>query len=197
MNKNIVKVAAAQVAPHFLDRDKTVDKACKLIAEAAGSGAKLIVFPEAFISGYPDWVWLVPNGNGKMLSDLYSELVESAVSIPDEATDRLCQAAKDAGIFVAMGVHERNSEASGASLFNTLLYIDDQGTIIGKHRKLIPTGGERLVWSQGDGNTLPVFETNFGKLGGLLCWENFMPLARQAMYLGGTQIYVAPTWDSS
>ena len=197
MNEKILKVAAAQVAPHFLDRDKTVEQACKLIAEAAENGAKLIVFPEAFISGYPDWVWLVPNGNGKMLSDLYSELVESAVSIPDEATRQLCQAAKDAGIYVTMGVHERNSEASGASLFNTLLYIDDQGTIIGKHRKLIPTGGERHVWGQGDGNTLPVFETDFGKLGGLLCWENFMPLARQAMYLGGTQIYVAPTWDSS
>ena len=197
MNNNIVKIAATQVAPHFLDRDKTVEKACKLIADAAENGVKLIVFPEAFISGYPDWVWVVPNGNGKMLGDLYSELVENAVSIPDDATRQLCQAAKEAGIYVAMGVHERNSEASGATLFNTLLYIDNQGTIIGKHRKLIPTGGERLVWGQGDGNTLPVFETDFGKLGGLLCWENFMPLARQAMYLGGTQIYAAPTWDSS
>ena len=197
MNENIVKVAAAQMAPHFLNRDKTVKKACDLIAEAGKNGAKLVVFPEAFISGYPDWVWVIPNGNGGMLDELYQALVENAVSIPDETTGQLCQAAKDARIYVAMGIHERNSEASGATLFNTLLYIDDQGEIIGKHRKLIPTGGERLIWGQGDGNTLPVFETPFGKLGGLLCWENYMPLARQAMYLGGTEIYVAPTWDSS
>ncbi len=197
MNDNFVKVAAAQAAPIFLDRQRTVKKACDLIYQAGKNGAKLIVFPEAFISGYPDWVWVVPNGNSKMLDELYRELVENAVTIPDESTHQLCQAAKEAGVYTAIGVHEKNSEASGATLFNTLLYIDDSGAVIGKHRKLIPTGGERLVWGRGDGNTLPVFDTPFGRLGGLLCWENYMPLARQAMYLGGTQIYVAPTWDSS
>jgi len=197
MNDNFVKVAAAQAAPIFLDRQKTVEKACDLIYQAGKDGAKLIVFPEAFISGYPDWVWVVPNGNSKMLDELYRELVENAVTIPDESTHQLCQAAKEAGVYTAIGVHEKNSEASGATLFNTLLYIDDSGAVIGKHRKLIPTGGERLVWGRGDGNTLPVFDTPFGRLGGLLCWENYMPLARQAMYLGGAQIYVAPTWDSS
>jgi len=190
-------VAAAQAAPYFLDREKTVQKACDLIAEAGKNQAKLIVFPEAFISGYPDWVWVVPNGNSGLLDDLYAQLVASAVSIPDEATKKLALAAKDAGVYVAIGVHEKNTEASGASLFNTILYIDDQGSIMGKHRKLIPTGGERLVWSQGNGSTLPVFETPFGKLGGLLCWENFMPLARQSMYMSGVQVYVTPTWDSS
>jgi len=190
-------VAAAQAAPYFLDRDKTVDKACELIKEAGKNNAKLIVFREAFISGYPDWVWLVPNGNGSLLNELYTELVNNAVSIPDDSTHQLCQAAKEAGIHVAMGVHEINTESSGASLFNTILYIDDQGEILGKHRKLIPTGGERLIWSQGDGSTLPAYETPFGKLGGLLCWENFMPMARQSMYLQGVQVYVAPTWDSS
>jgi nitrilase len=174
-----------------------VGRACDLIAEAGKNNAKLVVFPEAFISGYPDWVWVVPNGNARMLDELYVELVANAVSIPDESTGRLCQAAKDAGVTLAIGVHERNTEASSASLYNTILYIDDQGSIMGKHRKLIPTGGERLIWGQGDGSTLPVFETPFGKLGGLLCWENYMPLARQAMYLGGVQIHVAPTWDSS
>jgi nitrilase len=132
-----------------------------------------------------------------MLDKLYRELVENAVAIPDDATHQLCQAAKNSGVYVAIGVHERNSEASGSTLFNTLLYIDDQGEIIGKHRKLIPTGGERLIWGQGDGSTLSAFDTPFGKLGGLLCWENYMPLARQAMYSVGTEIYVAPTWDSS
>ena len=197
MNSSIVKVAAAQVAPHFLNREKTVEKACDLIVEAGKNQAKMIVFPEAFISGYPDWVWVVPNGNGGMLDDLYAQLVASAISIPDESTQKIAQAAKDAGIYVAVGVHERNTEASGSSLYNTIIYFDDQGSIMGKHRKLIPTGGERLIWGQGSGSTLSVFETPFGKLGGLLCWENFMPLARQSMYMGGVQIHVAPTWDSS
>lgn len=197
MNTNVVKVAAAQYAPHFLNLDKTVEKTCNLISEAGKNGANLIVFPEAFISGYPDWVWLIPNGNSTVLDDLYQDLVENAVTIPDKTTHRLCQAAKDAGVYVAVGIHERNSEASGFTLFNTLLYINNLGEIIGKHRKLIPTGGERLVWGQGNGDTLTAFDTDFGKFGGLLCWENYMPLARQAMYSAGTEVYVAPTWDSS
>ena len=190
-------VAAAQAAPYFLDREKTVEKACSLIAQAGKKKAKLIVFPEAFISGYPDWVWVVPNGNSSLLDKLYTELVNNAISIPDGSTQQLCQAAKEAGIYVAIGVHEKNTESSGASLYNTILYINDQGEILGKHRKLIPTGGERLIWGQGDGSTLPAFDTSIGKLGGLLCWENFMPLARQSMYVQGVQIHVAPTWDSS
>ena len=190
-------VAAAQAAPHFLDRNKSINQACELISEAGRNNAKLIVFPEAFISGYPDWVWLVPNGNSGLLDELYRELVNNAISIPDESTQQLCLAAREAGIFVAIPVHEKNTESSGSSLFNTILYIDDQGEILGKHRKLIPTGGERLIWSQGDGTTLPAFETLIGKLGGLLCWENYMPMARQSMYLQGVQIHVAPTWDSS
>jgi len=196
-NPNVFTVAAAQAAPFFLDREKTVEKACELITQAGKNGARLIVFPEVFISGYPDWVWVVPNGSGRLLDELYGELVANAVSIPDKSTQRLCQAAKETGIYVAMGLHERNTESSGSSLFNTILYIDDQGEIIGKHRKLIPTGGERLIWSQGDGSTLSAFDTPFGKLGGLLCWENYMPMARQSMYIQGVQIYVAPTWDSS
>lgn len=190
-------VAAAQAAPNFLDRNKSVDQACELIKEAGRNNAKLIVFPEAFISGYPDWVWLVPNGNSGLLDELYRDLVNNAISIPDESTQQLCLAAREAEIFVAIGVHEKNSESSGSSLFNTILYINDQGEILGKHRKLIPTGGERLIWSQGDGSTLPAYDTSIGKLGGLLCWENFMPMARQSMYVQGVQIYVAPTWDSS
>ena len=197
MKNDLLTVAAAQVAPYFLDRGRTLEKASNLISRAGEKGTRLIVFPEAFISGYPDWVWLVPNGNSAELNELYKSLVENAVTIPDEGTRQLCQAAKDAGVYVAVGVHERNSEASGSTLYNTLLYINDQGEIIGKHRKLIPTGGERLVWGQGDGSTLAAFDTPFGKLGGLLCWENYMPLARQSMYTAGVQIYVTPTWDSS
>ena len=193
----IVKVAAAQLSPVFLDKDKTVKKACEAILEAGEKGANLIVFPEAFISGYPDWVWLIPNSKGADLNELYLKLVENAVSVPDNSTDKLCKAAKTAGINVVMGMHERNSETSNSSLFNSLLFINDQGLILGKHRKLIPTGGERLIWSQGKGNTLNSYDTSAGRIAGLICWENFMPLARNAIYELGTQILAAPTWDKS
>lgn len=192
-----IKVAAAQLAPVFLNKEKTVTKACNAITEAGKQGAKLIVFPEAFISGYPDWIWLIPNSKGAELNNLYLKLVENAVSIPDESTQKLCEAAKKAKINVVMGLHERNTETSNASLFNSLLFIDDEGTILGKHRKLIPTGGERLIWSQGDGSTLKTYDTSVGKIGGLICWENFMPLARNAIYEQGAQILVSPTWDKS
>ncbi len=191
------KVAAAQLAPVYLDKKATTDRACELIREAAGQGADLIAFPEAFISGYPDWVWLIPNSKRADLDALYVELVENAVSIPDEATDQLCKAAGKAGINVAIGIHERNSEASNASLYNSLLFISKEGEILGKHRKLIPTGGERLIWGQGDGSTLEAYDTSAGRIAGLICWENFMPLARNAIYALGTQILIAPTWDKS
>lgn len=195
--KNIKKVAAAQITPIFLNKEKTVDKACEAISEAGKKGAELIVFPEAFISGYPDWVWLIPNSHGSALNELYIKLVENAVSVPDGSTEKLCKAARSAGINVVIGMHERNTESSNSSLFNSLLFIDDKGTIIGKHRKLIPTGGERLIWAQGDGSTLNSYDTSVGKIAGLICWENFMPLARNAIYECGTQILVAPTWDKS
>lgn len=192
-----LQVAVVQAAPVFLNKKQTVDKACELIAEAGRNGARLVVFPEVFIPGYPDWVWVVPNSKGAILNELYVELVENSVSIPDEATRQLCKAARQAKTFLAVGMHERNSESSNASLYNTILFIDDQGNILGKHRKLIPTGGERLIWAPGDGTTLHVFDTPIGKLGGLICWENYMPLARYAMYEQGTQILAAPTWDKS
>jgi nitrilase len=189
------KVAAVQAAPIFMDRDATVDKACELIAEAGRNGARLVAFPESFIPAYPDWVWAVPAGEDGMLSDLYAEFLANAVDVPSPATQKLCQAAKKAGTYVVMGISERNSEASNGSMYNSLLYIDANGNIMGKHRKLVPTGGERLVWAQGDGSTLNAYDTPLGKLGGLICWENYMPLARYAMYAWGTQIYIAATWD--
>ncbi|MBI4307180.1 MAG: carbon-nitrogen hydrolase family protein [Chloroflexi bacterium] len=190
-----VRIAAVQATPMFLDRDATVDKACQLIAEAAKNGARLVVFPESFIPAYPDWVWAIPGGEEALLASLYAQLLASAVEVPSPATQRLCQAAKRAKAHVVMGVTERNTEASGGSLYNTIVYIDAQGEVLGRHRKLVPTGAERLVWSQGDGSTLQVYETPFGRLGGLICWENYMPLARYALYAWGTQVYVAPTWD--
>src|SRR6056297_4363847 len=123
------KIAAAQLAPVFLNKEKTVAKACQAISEASKNGAKVLVFPEAFISGYPDWVWLIPNSKGAELNELYVKLVKNAVSIPDDSTDKLCEAAKQAGISVVMGMHERNTETSGTSLFNSLLFINDRGEI--------------------------------------------------------------------
>ncbi len=188
-------VAAVQAAPVFLDRDATVTKACDLIGQAGRARARLVVFPESFIPAYPDWVWAIPPGEAGMLTDLYAEFLANSVTIPSDATDRLCRAARQSGTYVVMGLSERNAEASGDSLYNTLLYIDARGEILGKHRKLVPTGGERLVWAPGDGSTLAVYDTPLGRLGGLICWENYMPLARYAMYAWGARIYVAATWD--
>jgi len=193
----ILKVAAAQLSPVFLNKEKTVEKACQAILEAGEKGAELIVFPEAFISGYPDWVWLIPNSKGADLNELYLSLVEQAVSVPDDSTEKLCKAAKTAGIHVIIGINERNTEYSNASLFNSILFIDDNGKILGKHRKLIPTGGERLIWAQGDSSTLRSYDTSAGKIAGLICWENLMPLARYAIYESGAQILASPTWDKS
>jgi nitrilase len=179
----------------FLDRDATIEKACGIIEEAAKTGATLAAFPEAFVSGYPVWVWFIPPGRTHALRKLYSGLVQSAVSIPDPAVSRLAQAAGDCKITVAIGVNEKNSEASNSTLYNTLLYLGSDGSILGKHRKMIPTAGERLVWGQGATADLDVFRLPFGRLSGLICWENYMPLARYALSAAGQQIHVAPTWD--
>jgi nitrilase len=188
-------VAAAQISPAFLDRDATVERACETIAEASARGARLVVFPEAFVPGYPLWVWAIAAGQTPALRALYAELLDQAVTVPSPAVDRLCAAAKSAGVFVAVGINERNAEASGTSLYNSLLFIGADGEILGCHRKLVPTAGERLVHAQGDGSTLIVHDTALGRLAGLICWENYMPLARQALYEGGVQLWVAPTWD--
>jgi nitrilase len=195
MAEKKIGVAVAQAAPVFLDRAASVEKACRLIAEAGRAGTQLVAFPEAFIPAYPDWVWAVPAGETRVLNDLYAALLSNSISIPGEETRRLCAAARQAKIYVVMGMSERNHEASGGRLYNTLLYISPEGEIMGKHRKLVPTGGERLVWAQGDGSTLDVFDTAIGKLGGLICWENYMPLARYTLYAWGVQIYIAATWD--
>jgi len=188
-------VAAAQAAPVFLDREATVDKACELIAEAGAAGARLIVFPECFIPTYPLWVWFIQPFKTRELRDLYTELLDNAISVPDSATDRLCAAAADASIAVTMGVNELNTEASGATLYNSTLVIDADGDIVGVHRKLMPTVAERIVHGMGDGSTLDVYDLNIGRLSCLTCWENYMPLARYAMWAWGSQIHIAPTWD--
>ena len=188
-------VAAVQAAPVFLDREATTEKACELIATAGRNGARLIVLPESFIPAYPDWVWSVPAGDYRTMDEMYGELASQSVDVPGPVTEALGNAARAANAYVVVGVTERNAEASRASLYNTVVFFDDAGNLMGKHRKLMPTGGERLVWAQGDGSTLQVFDTALGRIGALTCWENYMPLARYAMYAWGTEVYLAPTWD--
>ncbi|MGH9189671.1 MAG: carbon-nitrogen hydrolase family protein [Acidimicrobiales bacterium] len=170
----------------------TIDRACDLVAEAGVRGAGLIVFPEAFVPGYPDWVWRTKPWDD---DDWYARLLAESVTVPSAATDRLGKAARSNGAWVAIGVDELDT--ASRTIFNSLLYLGPDGNIAGCHRKLMPTGGERTVWGTGDGSTLTVLETPFGRLGGLLCWENYMPLARAAMYAQGIDVYLAPTWDNS
>jgi nitrilase len=189
-----VKVAAVQAAPVFLDRDATVDKAAGLVDTAAAAGAALVVFPETFVPTYPDWVWRTRPFDG-IASALYAHLVDQSVVIPSPTTDALGAAADRAGVYLSIGVNER--DPNGSTLYNTQLMFGPDGALLARHRKLVPTGGERLVWGGGDGSTLDVVDTPFGRVGGLTCWENYMPLARAAMYAEGIDIYLAPTWDNS
>lgn len=186
-----VTVAAVQATPVYLDREATVERLVGEIAAAASAGAELVAFPEAIVPGYPDWVWRAPAWSD---AAWYRRLHDEAVDVPGPAIAKLGQAARDAAVWVAVGVTER---VRSGTLYNSLVYIDPRGEVAGVHRKLIPTGGERTVWGNGDGSTLTVVDTEFGRVGGLICWENLMPLARVAMYDKGIDIYLAPTWDNS
>jgi nitrilase len=187
-----VKAAAVQATPVFLNKAATVKKACELIDEAASNGAGLIVFPETFIPVYPDWVWRAPAWEGPF-GQLHEMLLDQSVEVPGPATEAIGKAAKRAKAYVAIGVNER--DPGGSTIYNTVVYFGPDGRVLGKHRKLMPTGGERLVWGMGDGSDLQAHQTPFGRIGGLICWENYMPLARTAMYAKGVEIWIAPTWD--
>ena len=193
-----VKVAVVQAASILFDRDATVEKACTLVHEAAAQGAKLVLLPEAFIPAYPRGLsfGIVVGKRSEEGRDLWLRYWNNAITIPSPATDALGQAARDADVYLAIGVIERDSDTSGGTLYCTLLYIGPDGRLLGKHRKLKPTAAERLIWGEGDGSTLTVIESEYGTIGGLICWENYMPLARMAMYGKGVQIYLAPTADS-
>ena len=195
--RETVRVAVVQAAPAILDREATVAKAVRLIGEAAGGGARLVVFPEAFVPAYPRGLsfGVVVGNRSAEGRRLWGRYLANAVEIPGPATDALGTAAREAGVWVAIGVIERDPVGRG-TLYCTLLYFGPDGAILGKHRKLKPTAAERLIWGEGDGSTLPVFDTPFGRLGGLICWENYMPLARTALYMKGVELYLAPTADA-
>jgi nitrilase len=187
------RVAVVQAGAVPFDRQNSVEKASRLVAEAAGQGAKLVVFPEAFIAGYPKGLdfgarvgMRFPEGR-----EMFRLYWESAVEVPGPATEVLGATARDHGVFVVIGVIERE----GGTLYCTALFFAADGILMGKHRKLMPTAMERLIWGFGDGSTLPVFETPMGRIGSVICWENYMPLLRMAMYAKGIQLYCAPTAD--
>ena len=189
-----VRVAVVQSAPVSFDRDCTIAKVRALAAQAAERGARLVVFPEAFVSAYPRGMTFgaVIGERSAEGREWYRRYWESSVDVPGPATDTLGEIARETDTHLVIGVIERD----GGTLYCTALFFAPDGQLLGKHRKLVPTASERLVWGQGDGSTMPVFDTPIGKLGAAICWESYMPLYRTALYAKGIQLYVAPTADS-
>jgi len=195
MAERISRVAIAQAAPVFLDLEKSVDKAVRLVGEAAGRGARLVAFGETWLPGYPAWLDLCPGSaywDHPPAKKAYARLVENSAIIPGPETDRLRAAAREHGVVIVIGVHERVAGGPGhGTLYNTNLVIGPDGSILSRHRKLVPTHAERLVWGPGDGGDLEAVATPIGRVGSLICWEHWMPLARQAMHESAEEIHVA------
>jgi len=191
------KIAVVQKSPVFLDKAKTIVLAVATVEEAAAEGAKLVIFTEAFIPGYPTWIWrLRPGGDWNVLEVLHQRLLENAVDVGADDLAALFAAAKKHALTIVCGIEERDNAFSRTTLYNTVLTIGADGTLLNKHRKLMPTNPERMVWGFGDASGLKVVDSPGGRIGSLMCWENYMPLARYALYSQGIEIYIAPTYDS-
>ena len=185
---------AIQHPPVFLDLSKSIEKACDLIADVAREGTQLIVFPETWLTGYPVWFDLAPGAalwGSDEANAVYQRLYQHSPTLTDPVIQQLSKAAKSTGTIIVMGLHE----CAGNTLYNTTLYIGADGEIMGHHRKLVPTYTERLIWGRGDGSTLQVFDTHLGKIGGLICWEHWMPLVRYTYHAQNEQIHIAQ-WPS-
>jgi nitrilase len=191
-----VTAACAQIEPVVLDREATIEKLARVTAEAAGNGAGLVVFPEAFIPVYPSSVWAkaLAAWSSEEAKAAFAAIARESVAVPGPEVDRLGEVAREHDVVLATGVTEIEPERPG-TLYNTLLIHDADGRLVLAHRKLVPTNHERLVWGQGDGDGLQAVSTAVGRIGGLICWENYMPLARFALYDSGIQVYLAPTAD--
>jgi nitrilase len=185
-----------QAEPVVLDREATIDRLAELTAEAAGKGAQLVVFPETFVPVYPSSVWArhFAGWADERSKAAFAAIAREAVSVPGTAADRLGEVARAHGVWLVTGINEVDPERPG-TLYNSLLYHAPDGTLALHHRKLVPTNHERLVWGQGDGRGLRAIPTEIGRIGGLICWENYMPLARFALYESGVEIYIASTAD--
>jgi len=193
----MAKVAIIQESPVFLDRDKTINKAVDLIRQAAADDARLVVFPEAFIPGYPAWIWrLRPGGDWGLCEQLHARLLKNAVDLGGDDLAPILAAAKESQVTVVCGLNERDSKSSRTTLYNSVVTISADGKLINHHRKLMPTNPERMTWGFGDASGLKVVDTPVGRIGSLICWENFMPLARYSLYSQGVEVYIAPTYDS-
>ena len=192
-----IKLAVIPKPPVLLDRTKTLETALKSIAEATGEGASLLIFPEAYIPGYPAWIWrLKPGGDMQLSSEIHARLRKNAVDLKRGDLQPLQDAAAKHQATIVVGINEIDSQFSGTTLFNTVVVIGPEGTILNRHRKLMPTNPERMVWGMGDASGLKVVDTPVGRIGSLICWESYMPLARYALYAQDIEIYIAPTWDA-
>jgi nitrilase len=191
-----VKVACVQAEPAILDREATLDRLEQLAAEAAGNGAELVVFPETFIPVYPSsrWAKAFAGWQDDGAKRVFAQIAQNSIAVGSPSERRIAAAAQELGVWLVTGVNEVESERPG-TIYNSLLYHSPAGELVLHHRKLVPTNHERLVWGQGDGRGLHAVETGFGRIGGLICWENYMPLARFALYESGVEIYVASTAD--
>jgi nitrilase len=193
-----VKVACVQVEPVVLDREATLAKLEDVAADAARNGAELVVFPETFVPVYPSsrWAKAFAGWQNSAAKETFARIAQESVAVGSPAERRIGAAAKELGIWLVTGVNEVDSERPG-TIWNALLFHAPDGSLALHHRKLVPTNHERLVWGQGDGRGLTAVETGFGRIGGLICWENYMPLARFALYEAGIELYVASTADDS
>jgi len=191
------KIAICQKPPLINDLEASMERALESLNEAAAAGARLVVFPEAYLPGYPTWIWrLRPGGDGALSGELHAKLRDNAVDISRGALKPLCKAAAEAQVTVVCGLNEIDGEYSGTTIFNTVVVIGPDGAILNRHRKLVPTNPERMVWGRGDASGLRVVDTPVGRIGALICWENYMPLARYALYAQNIEVFVAPTWDT-
>ncbi len=186
------RIAVIQKAPSLLDRERTMCDAVAAVDEASRSGAELVVFPETFIPGYPVWIWrLRPGTDAAIIAKLHSRLVSNAVDVSRGDLKPLCEAAKRNKVSVVCGIEERDHDTSRGTLYNAVVLVGTDGAIIAKHRKLMPTNVERTVWGFGDGSSVNVVDTPCGRVGALICWESYMPLARFALYAQGIELYIA------
>jgi nitrilase len=192
----LAKVAVVQHPPVTLHRGRTIERGVALMEQAARKGARLVSFPETWLPGYPEWLWrLRPGDDYSLTGEIHARLVENAVDLSAGDLKPMQAAARRLKLTVSVGIHERDGHYSRGTLYNTVVLVGADGEILNRHRKLMPTNAERMVWGQGDASGLRVIETPLGRIGELICWENYMPLARFALYAQGVQIYVAPTWD--
>jgi nitrilase len=191
------RVAVVQRPPVFLEREATLAAAVAALAEAADHGARLVVFPETFVPGYPAWMWRLRPGPDMALTErIHARLRANSVSLAADELAPLRRAAGERKLTVVCGIHERDTEHGGGTLYNTVVTIGADGALLNRHRKLMPTNPERMVWGCGDATGLRAVDTPCGRVGALICWESYMPLARFALYAQGIDIYVAPTYDS-